>query len=103
MTNLSASSISSDQPLTPLLVELLKLEQEYKRRLETRKLLLYRAYTKQKTFHAAGAAHRERLFMAGNQCLTPDTVIQTEFGERRIVDMIGVPSFGVRSWADGSR
>jgi phage terminase large subunit-like protein len=34
---------------------------------ETRKLLLYRPYPKQRDFHAAGAVHRERLFMAGNQ------------------------------------
>lgn len=31
------------------------------------RLLGYRPYPKQKEFHAAGAKHRERLFMAGNQ------------------------------------
>ncbi len=31
------------------------------------KLLGYRPYPKQREFHAAGATHRERLFMAGNQ------------------------------------
>ncbi len=40
---------------------------EHKRRIETRRLLFYRPYAKQQDFHAAGAAHRERLFMAGNQ------------------------------------
>jgi len=54
-------------PLTPLLKELETLKTEHLRRLETRKLLLYQPYPKQTDFHAAGAAHRERLFMAGNQ------------------------------------
>lgn len=31
------------------------------------KLAKYKPYNKQKEFHAAGALHRERLFMAGNQ------------------------------------
>jgi len=31
------------------------------------RLSSYRPYPKQREFHAAGAAHRERLFMAGNQ------------------------------------
>lgn len=31
------------------------------------KLLGYGPYLKQREFHAAGAQHRERLFMAGNQ------------------------------------
>lgn len=31
------------------------------------RLAAYRPYTKQRQFHAAGADHRERLFMAGNQ------------------------------------
>jgi phage terminase large subunit-like protein len=31
------------------------------------RLALYRAYPAQASFHAAGATHRERLFMAGNQ------------------------------------
>jgi phage terminase large subunit-like protein len=40
---------------------------EHKRRIDTRRLVFYRPYAKQKDFHAAGAGHRERLFMAGNQ------------------------------------
>jgi phage terminase large subunit-like protein len=35
--------------------------------LEQDRLSLYRPYSKQAEFHTAGAAHRERLFMAGNQ------------------------------------
>ena len=31
------------------------------------RLSSYRPYPKQREFRAAGAAHRERLFMAGNQ------------------------------------
>lgn len=37
------------------------------RRSNRNKLLGYRPYPKQKEFHDAGATHRERLFMAGNQ------------------------------------
>lgn len=37
------------------------------KRIKGKTLSRYRPYTKQKGFHAAGAAHRERLFMAGNQ------------------------------------
>jgi len=38
-----------------------------KRRKDRNRLGRYRPYAKQREFHAAGAAHRERLFMAGNQ------------------------------------
>lgn len=65
--NLSSVSQNSNPELTPLLIELAKLKAEKLRRLNTRKLLFYRPYTKQKEFHSAGADHRERLFMAGNQ------------------------------------
>ena len=37
------------------------------RRRGTNRLAAYRPYPKQREFHAAGAIHRERLFMAGNQ------------------------------------
>lgn len=40
---------------------------EAKRLLGERKLFSYAPYPKQQEFHAAGATHRERLFMAGNQ------------------------------------
>jgi phage terminase large subunit-like protein len=43
------------------------LEMERQRRLSTNRLKHYRPYAKQREFHAAGATHRERLFMAGNQ------------------------------------
>src|SRR5689334_16156337 len=36
-------------------------------RAERNRLKAYRPYTKQAAFHAAGALHDERLFMAGNQ------------------------------------
>ena len=38
-----------------------------KRRAAENRLASYRPYSKQAAFHAAGAGHRERLFMAGNQ------------------------------------
>jgi phage terminase large subunit-like protein len=42
-------------------------EQLTKRRHARNRLKTYRPYAKQAEFHAAGRAHRERLFMAGNQ------------------------------------
>lgn len=62
--------------LTPQLSQLLStlssearaaLLAETKRLRATRRLYDYRPYPKQAEFHAAGATHRERLFMAGNQ------------------------------------
>jgi hypothetical protein len=38
-----------------------------KHRRDRNRLATYRPYIKQAAFHAAGKAHRERLFMAGNQ------------------------------------
>jgi phage terminase large subunit-like protein len=43
------------------------LEAEKNRRLTENKLQYYRPYAKQLQFHSAGAKHRERLLMAGNQ------------------------------------
>lgn len=40
---------------------------EKQRRLNTNRLKHYRPYAKQREFHANGATHRERLFLAGNQ------------------------------------
>lgn len=50
-----------------MLKERAELASALDRRLRTNKLRLYRPYSKQKTFHRAGATHSERLFMAGNQ------------------------------------
>lgn len=43
------------------------LARELKRRRDRNRLSSYRPYTRQREFHDAGAMHRERLFMAGNQ------------------------------------
>lgn len=43
------------------------LRQEAERLLSLRRLEAYHPYIKQRVFHAAGATHRERLFLAGNQ------------------------------------
>lgn len=43
------------------------LKREKLKRLESNELSRYRPYEKQRLFHEAGASHRERLFMAGNQ------------------------------------
>jgi hypothetical protein len=48
-----------------LLIEALTTEKT--RRLTENRLAYYAAYPKQLEFHAAGATHRERLLMAGNQ------------------------------------
>ena len=47
--------------------ELILLLEERERRKSRNQLAAYRPYAKQAAFHAAGAEHRERLFMAGNQ------------------------------------
>lgn len=44
-----------------------RLERETKRRHDTNRLKFYAPYAKQREFHASGAVHHERLFMAGNQ------------------------------------
>jgi Terminase large subunit, T4likevirus-type, N-terminal len=64
MTN---SLLTSNMPSESLqsVVEALKSEQS-RRRTEDR-LRYYKPYPKQLAFHAAGASHRERLLMAGNQ------------------------------------
>jgi phage terminase large subunit-like protein len=54
-------------PFEQQLALLTKLTEEKDRRQRTNRLLGYRPYSKQSEFHAAGAVHRERLFMAGNQ------------------------------------
>jgi phage terminase large subunit-like protein len=45
-----------------------RLIKEQDRRLVENRLAHYRAYPRQAEFHAAGAEHRERLFMAANRC-----------------------------------
>lgn len=64
MMNLSTlQSLSSGQQSALLA----KLEAEAARRRSTNRLEFYVPYAKQRQFHAAGEAHRERLFLAGNQ------------------------------------
>ena len=60
---------NSSPPFNPSSLEALlsRLQAESDRRLSRTKLLRYRPYPKQAAFHAAGARHRERLLMAGNQ------------------------------------
>lgn len=59
---LNLSGLGSLSPAT-----LAALRTEVATRLSHNKLADYRPYAKQKEFHAAGSAFRERLFMAGNQ------------------------------------
>jgi phage terminase large subunit-like protein len=58
-------NISPDSEQSDLLLEALTTERQ-RRSIEDR-LKYYRPYPKQLEFHAAGASHRERLLMAGNQ------------------------------------
>src|SRR5437763_17200900 len=58
----SLNSPDSDLPSV-----LSALQSEKKRRLTEDRLKYYDPYLKQLEFHAAGAAHRERLLMVGNQ------------------------------------
>lgn len=65
MMNLPASSVPLE---TSSLLQLLRrLETEEAKRRSQNRLRVYSPYTKQREFHAAGKAHSERLFMAGNQ------------------------------------
>ena len=59
--------MNSDTSLASLRRQALRLARELRRRRERDRLSAYRPYAKQREFHAAGAEHRERLFMAGNQ------------------------------------
>lgn len=60
-----AEALASLDPDTKL--ELLQLLEEQRRRERRNRLVNYSPYPKQVEFHNAGAQHRERLFMAGNQ------------------------------------
>ena len=60
------SLLPNSEPSSEALL-LQTLEAEENRRLTEDRLRYYRPYPKQLDFHAAGAAHCERLLMAGNQ------------------------------------
>lgn len=64
---MNSSTPESDSLPASLKSELLSLLEEAKRRQDRKRLTRYRPYAKQREFHAAGADHRERLLMAGNQ------------------------------------
>lgn len=63
--SLPLSSLPCEPSRIPLVLRL--LEQEQEKRKARNRLAKYAPYTKQREFHAAGATHHERLFMAGNQ------------------------------------
>ncbi|WFU49498.1 terminase family protein [Sinorhizobium terangae] len=62
-----AGASARPRDLRALLKEQAVLMAELDRRRRTNILAGYRPYAKQREFHDAGAAVRERLFMAGNQ------------------------------------
>lgn len=59
--------MNSDASSSSLRRQALILAREAARRKGRNRLSTYRPYAKQREFHDAGVAHRERLFMAGNQ------------------------------------
>lgn len=59
--------MSYDASLASLQRRALISARELVRRRERNRLAAYRPYARQREFHDAGAVHRERLFMAGNQ------------------------------------
>lgn len=59
--------MNSDASSRSLRRQALILAREQARRLARDRLTGYRPYARQREFHDAGAEHRERLFMAGNQ------------------------------------
>ena len=71
--------------------------------LARRKLECYEPYPKQRAFHRAGATHSERLFMAGNQCLTPWTFVETDRGPVQIESILGEPCANVVALVDGTQ
>ena len=71
--NYPMQTLNSSLPTSPdlsaadLKIALRQSKDELTRRRTENKLAYYRPYPKQREFHAAGANHRERLLMAGNQ------------------------------------
>lgn len=63
MTSLQPALLSSEKEL--LLLQ--TLQQEWEKRQSENRLASYTPYSKQTSFHDAGASFRERLFLAGNQ------------------------------------
>lgn len=63
MSTLAALTANGLDPV----VLLKRLQGEQAKRVAENKLATYRPYAKQGQFHAQGATHRERLFLAGNQ------------------------------------
>lgn len=65
-------------------------------------LVRYAPYPKQRSFHEMGATKRIRALFGGNQCLAPESPIETDRGQRAIGEMMGEGPLTVRSWADGA-
>jgi phage terminase large subunit-like protein len=65
--NSSTLASATSQPRLALKSELVALLEEKQRRRSRKRLTEYEPYAKQLEFHDAGAVHRERLLMAGNQ------------------------------------
>ncbi|TPI14104.1 terminase [Mesorhizobium sp. B4-1-3] len=63
----SAASKRASGPSSTAMQTYLALLKELDRRTRRNRLAAYTPYDRQADFHAAGATHRERLFMAGNQ------------------------------------
>ena len=77
---------------------------EKAKRMAENRLKYYSPYPKQVDFHTAGSdpAIRERLLIAGNQCITPWTFVDTGVSTLPAGGLVGGKSGHVRSW-DGER
>lgn len=83
-------------------LELLALLEEKARRVAENRLPLYKPYAKQAAFHAAGATFRERLFRAGNQCLSPWSWVEMEHSTALSAIAFASTGARVRSWSGES-
>lgn len=83
-------------------LELLALLEEKARRLAENRLASYKPYPRQEEFHAAGATFRERLFRAGNQCLSPWSWVEMEHSTALSAIAFASTGARVRSWSGES-
>lgn len=93
-----------DTPAEPTALEkYLDTLKELKRRKDENKLADYKPYPRQIDFHAAGAKFRERLFMAGNQCVSPWTFIETDHTTALSATHFSAKDGHVLSWSGESQ
>ena len=95
--------LMTDQPKPTKLPFDVDIYHELQRERDRRKLELYRPYVKQQQFHKAGGTHREILLRAGNQCLGPWSLMETDSGLHRCGDIFFEEGACVQSWGGESQ